>query len=142
MGIGDITYIIGVVVSLHKEWEVFCHLKSEMKKTIMVTVKKIIIQLRKGEKMEKKYIIPIIITLSIYSVLQFGLKMCSIDFNALPYIFRIISVLILFLPIIIGFILLGCDKNQKKGLRIFAFFVAIHLIACFVGASISEIRNV
>lgn len=92
--------------------------------------------------MKKIYIIPIIITLSIYSVLQFVLKMCAINFDALPYIFRIISVLILFLPIIIGFILLGCDKNQKKRLRIFAFFVAIYLIACFVGASVSEICNV
>ena len=55
---------------------------------------------------------------------------------------KVMKKMILFFLLLLSLLFTGCDKNQKKGLRIFAFFVAIHLIACFVGASISEIRNV
>ena len=88
--------------------------------------------------MKKKYSIPIVIMLAIYFALEFVIRFYRIDFDDLPYIYRCISVLILFLPIIILFTLLGCDKAKKIGVRVFAFAVVVFIVICFIAAAIVE----
>lgn len=88
--------------------------------------------------MKKKYLIPIVIMLSIYFVLQLIFKVYSIDFDALSYIYKGIIVFTLFIPIIILFLLMGCDKKRKKGVRIFAFAVVACIIVCFMAALTAE----